>query len=77
MERGAEVMSELLGERGERFKCCGAQNRQLGFDRSDRSPVPVRPVRVELAQTDRNKFELVICRLSFELITVVNLIISN
>ena len=29
----------------ERFKCCGAQPDQLGLDRSDRSPIPVRPVR--------------------------------
>ena len=35
------------------FKCRGAQNHQLGLDRSDRSPIPVRPVRAELVQADR------------------------
>ena len=27
-----------------------AQNRRLGLDRSDRSPIPVRPVRAELGR---------------------------
>ena len=34
----------------ERFKCCGAQFDQLELYRSDRSPIPVRPVRAGLAQ---------------------------
>ena len=72
MERGAEVMSELLGERGERFKCCGTQNNQLGSDRSDRSLIPVRPVWAELAQADRNNFGAM--SRGLELITVINLI---
>ena len=37
-----------LGERGERFKCCGAQNHQLDLDRS---PILVRPVRAELGRS--------------------------
>jgi len=48
-ELGAEDMGSGVGVR-ERFKCCGAQPDQLGLDRSDRSPIPVRPVRAELAQ---------------------------
>ena len=47
-ERAGKV-NESLGVR-ERFKCCGAQPDQLGLDRSDRLPIPVRPVRAELAQ---------------------------
>ena len=58
-ERGGHgrVRERELGEREcavvrvrERFKCCGTQNHQPGSDRSDRSPIPVRPVRAELAQ---------------------------
>ena len=41
-------------------------------------PQPVRPVaqtgQTGLAQADRMKFELVICRMSFELMTMVSLI---
>ena len=50
-ELGAEDMGSGVGvSERERFKCCGAQPDQLGLDRSDRSPIPVRPVRAELAQ---------------------------
>ena len=48
-ELGAEDMGSGVGVR-ERFKCCGAQPDQLGLDRSDRSSIPVTPVRAELAQ---------------------------
>ena len=68
--------SEGLREEGARERESWAL-RRMSESLGDRSPIPVRPVRAELAQTGRNKFELVICRLSFELITVVNLIISN
>ena len=60
------------GEKRECFKCCGAQNNQLGSDRSDRSPIPVRPVRAELAQADRNNLGAL--SRGLKLMTVINLI---
>ena len=55
LELSTVRVRERVGRR-ERFKCCGTQNHQLGSDRSDRSPIPVRPVWAELAQADRNNF---------------------
>ena len=47
----------------------GPQNNQLG---SDRSPIPVRPVRADLAQADRNNLGAL--SRGLKLMTVINLI---
>ena len=46
---GHGEVREWLGEREESdLNAVGPKNRQLGLDRSDRSPIPVRPVRARL-----------------------------
>ena len=56
----------------------GPKNHQLGLDRSDRSPIPVRPVahtgQTGPGQADRKCFWFVLYRVSLKLITLIDLI---
>ena len=64
---------------GEEERVCDLN--AVGPNKTVAQPQPVRPVaqtgQTGLAQADRIKFELVICRMSFELMTVVSLIIGD
>ena len=68
----AGTVTESLGLRERDLNAVGPKTYQVGLDRSDRSPIPVRPVRAELAQADRNNLGAL--SRGLKLMTVINLI---